>query len=87
MQQVECRSQAKVPVVSVYDPELQVISLSLDTNDSDVKCDMNINNTLALRNTKLVHTYMQIDERAKILTHIIKHWAKMRALNDAGKFD
>lgn len=72
MQDVVCRAKAKVPVVAIYDPEL------------GVSCDMNINNKLALRNTKLVKTYMQIDERARQLTYAVKHWAAARALNDAG---
>ncbi|CCG83661.1 PAP/25A associated domain family [Taphrina deformans PYCC 5710] len=71
MQNVVCRAQAKVPVVAIYDPELKIA------------CDMNINNTLALRNTRLVRTYMQLDERARQLTFAIKHWAANRALNEA----
>lgn len=71
MQNVVCRAQAKVPVVAIYDPEL------------DVSCDMNINNNLALRNTKLVKTYMQMDERARQLTYAVKQWAAVRALNEA----
>lgn len=67
-----CRSQAKVPVVAIYDPKLKV------------SCDMNINNTLALRNTKLVKTYMQLDQRARKLTYAVKQWASDRALNEAG---
>lgn len=72
MENVVCRAQAKVPVVAIYDPVLKV------------SCDMNINNTLALRNTKLVKTYMQIDERARQLTYAVKQWAAVRALNEAG---
>ena len=72
MQQVECRSQAKVPLVSFHDIEL------------DISCDLNINNTIALRNTRMVRTYMQIDVRAQILTIMVKHWAKARGINDAG---
>lgn len=73
MQNVVCRSQAKVPVVAIYDPDL------------NVSCDMNVNNTLALRNTRLVKTYMQMDERARQLTYAVKHWASVRGLNEAGK--
>ncbi|ORY83276.1 hypothetical protein BCR37DRAFT_379310 [Protomyces lactucae-debilis] len=71
MQSVVCRAGAKVPVVAIYDPELKVA------------CDMNINNKLALRNSKLVRTYMEIDVRARQLAYFVKHWAKCRALNDA----
>ena len=74
MQNVVCRSQARVPVVAIYDPEL------------GVACDMNINNTLALHNTRLVKTYMQLDIRVRQLTYAVKQWATNRALNEASKF-
>lgn len=73
MENVVCRAQAKVPVVTIYDPKLRV------------SCDMNINNMLALRNTKLVKTYVQIDVRARKLIFAIKHWAANRGLSEAGK--
>lgn len=46
---------------------------------------MNINNTLALQNTKMVKTYCAIDPRVRPLAMAIKHWTRQRALNDAGK--
>lgn len=74
MQKVICVSTAKVPIVKVWDPEL------------NLACDMNVNNTLALENTRMIKTYVQIDERVRPLAMIIKHWTKARILNDAGKF-
>ena len=72
MERVVCVSSAKVPIVKVWDPELQVA------------CDINVNNPLALENTELVRTYVNIDNRVRPLAMIIKHWAKRRILNDAG---
>ncbi len=72
MERVVCVSSAKVPIVKVWDPELQVA------------CDINVNNPLALENTDLVRTYVDIDERVRPLAMIIKYWAKRRILNDAG---
>ena len=72
MERVVCVSSAKVPIVKVWDPDLQVA------------CDMNVNNPIALENTELIRTYVAIDERFRPLAMIIKYWAKRRTLNDAG---
>ncbi|KAK9781508.1 hypothetical protein SCAR479_01379 [Seiridium cardinale] len=71
MQKVVCVSSAKVPIVKVWDPELELA------------CDMNVNNTLALENTRMIRTYIEIDERVRPLAMIIKHWTRRRVINDA----
>ena len=63
---------AKVPIVKFWDPEL------------GLACDLNVNNTLALENTRMVKLYVEIDTRVRPLAMIIKHWTKTRILNDAG---
>ena len=73
MEKVVCIPQAKVRIVKVWDPVLKLA------------CDMNVNNTPALQNTRMIKTYIQIDERVRPLAMIIKHWTKQRLLNDAGK--
>ena len=73
MENVVCISYAKVPIVKIWDPLLHLA------------CDMNVNNTLALENTRMIKTYIQIDPRVRPLAMIIKHWTKRRILNDAGK--
>ena len=72
MERVVCVPQAKVPIVKIWDPELELA------------CDMNVNNTLALENTRMIRTYVQIDPRVRPLAMIIKHWTKKRIVNDAG---
>ncbi|KAK5003355.1 hypothetical protein LTR28_010268, partial [Elasticomyces elasticus] len=71
MQGVSCRASAKVPIVKLWDPELQLA------------CDINVNNPLALENTRMIKTYVQIDGRVRPLAKIIKYWTKRRILNDA----
>ncbi|EAS30671.3 PAP/25A associated domain family protein [Coccidioides immitis RS] len=71
MERVVCVSHAKVPIVKIWDPELQVA------------CDMNVNNTMALENTRMIRTYVEVDERVRPLAMIVKHWTKQRILNDA----
>ena len=73
MERVVCVSSAKVPIVKVWDPELQVA------------CDLNVNNPIALENTAMIRCYNEIDPRVRPLAMIIKHWAKRRILNDAGR--
>ena len=72
MERVVCVSSAKVPIVKVWDPDLQV------------SCDMNVNNPIALENTELIRSYVDIDDRFRPLAMIVKHWARRRILNDAG---
>ncbi|KAI6353275.1 hypothetical protein MCOR25_009084 [Pyricularia grisea] len=71
MEKVVCVSSAKVPIVKIWDPEL------------GLACDMNVNNTLALENTRMVLTYVEIDERVRTLAMIVKHWTRRRTINDA----
>lgn len=69
-----CISAAKVPIVKIWDPELEL------------SCDMNVNNTLALENTRMIRIYIEIDPRVRQLAMIIKHWTKRRIVNDAGEY-
>ncbi|OKL57626.1 hypothetical protein UA08_07038 [Talaromyces atroroseus] len=71
MERVVCVSHARVPIVKIWDPQLKLA------------CDMNVNNTLALENTRMIRTYVDVDQRVRPLAMIIKHWTKRRVLNDA----
>jgi hypothetical protein len=71
MEKVVCVAGAKVPIVKIWDPELKL------------NCDMNVNNVLALENTRMVRTYVQLDERVRPLAMVIKHWTRRRIINDA----
>ena len=73
MERVVCISNAKVPLVKIWDPELKLA------------CDMNVNQDIALENTDLIRTYVELDERVRPLAMIIKYWTRRRILNDAGR--
>lgn len=73
MEKIVCRAAAKVPIVKYWDPELQL------------HADLNVNNTLALHNTRMIKAYVQFDDRVRPLAKIIKYWTKQRILNDAGE--
>lgn len=72
MEKVICINAAKVPIVKIWDPEL------------GLACDMNVNNTVALENTRMVRVYVEIDPRVRQLAMIIKYWTRRRQVNDAG---
>jgi DNA polymerase sigma len=55
MERVVCIPAAKVRIVKVWDPELQL------------SCDMNVNNVAALENTRMINLYVQIDDRVRPL--------------------
>lgn len=65
-----CVHAKGVPIVKIWDPELKLA------------CDLNLNNHVALTNTKMVKTYMQLDERVRPLAMIVKHWTKRRVINE-----
>jgi len=71
MTEIYTVQEAKVPICKFVDPE------------TNLSCDINVNNTVALENTMMVRTYALIDERAQQLIILIKHYAKRRMINDA----
>ncbi|KAH8180180.1 cid1 family poly A polymerase domain-containing protein [Sarocladium implicatum] len=70
-EKVVCISAAKVPIVKVWDPTL------------GLACDMNVNNTLALENTRMIRTYVETDPRVRQLAMLVKYWTRRRKVNDA----
>ncbi|KAM0830967.1 hypothetical protein ACQ4PT_065865 [Festuca glaucescens] len=67
---VEAITSARVPIVRMFDA------------GSGFSCDICINNLFAVANTKLLKDYAQIDSRLLQLASIVKHWAKLRAVNE-----
>ena len=74
MQKVTCVHAKGVPIVKMWDPELRLA------------CDLNLNNHVALTNTRMVRTYMQLDERVRPLAMIVKHWTRKRIINEGTEF-
>ena len=70
MEEVHARPKARVPIVALKDKA------------TGLKCDICMCNKLALINSRLLRSYMQLDPRARQLAFIIKHWAKCRAVNN-----
>jgi len=63
--------QAKVPI------------LRFEDTVSGCECDLNINNSVGIRNTRLLRTYSNVDSRTRPLVMMLKRWAKARGINDA----
>jgi len=57
----------------------------LKFNDGVIECDLNINNTIGIRNTHLLRHYAYIDWRLRPLMLFIKKWARYHDINDASK--
>ncbi|KAJ2594337.1 hypothetical protein H4R99_005824 [Coemansia sp. RSA 1722] len=66
-----CVPHARVPIIKSWDPELRIAS------------DINVNNTIALHNTRMIQTFVAIDARVRPFVMAIKHWTKCREINDA----
>ncbi|PUZ73795.1 hypothetical protein GQ55_1G016100 [Panicum hallii var. hallii] len=67
---VEAITSARVPIVKMSD------------SGSGFSCDICINNLFAVANTKLLKDYAQIDQRLLQLAFLVKHWAKLRGVNE-----
>ncbi|KAJ1915080.1 hypothetical protein H4219_004508 [Mycoemilia scoparia] len=68
-----CIPNARVPIIKAWDPQLRIAS------------DINVNNTIALYNTRMIQTFVAIDSRVKPFVMAIKNWAKSRKINDAAQ--
>ncbi|KAJ2847631.1 hypothetical protein IWW36_003756 [Coemansia brasiliensis] len=66
-----CVPRARVPIVKAWDPELRIAA------------DINVNNTIALHNTRMLQTFVAIDGRVRPFVMAVKHWTKCRDINDA----
>ncbi|XP_029961548.1 poly(A) RNA polymerase GLD2 [Salarias fasciatus] len=52
---------------------------------SDLEFDLNVNNTVGIRNTFLLRSYANADLRIRPLILVIKKWARHNQINDASK--
>ncbi|KAM9858317.1 poly(A) RNA polymerase GLD2 [Aulostomus maculatus] len=51
----------------------------------DLEFDLNVNNTVGIRNTFLLRSYAHADLRVRPLILVVKKWARYRHINDASK--
>lgn len=70
MKELLALPKARIPIVKFVDPRRKL------------SCDICVNNTLALENTRLLGDYASIDPRMRQLVFVVKRWAKQRGIND-----
>eukprot|EP00794_Sanderia_malayensis_P009680 gene9680-10667_t len=73
-----------------YIKDLQVIRakvpiLKFRDSVSGCLCDVNINNSVGIRNTHLLRTYSRVDSRVRPLIVTVKRWAQAAGINDASQ--
>ncbi|NWR74408.1 GLD2 polymerase, partial [Centropus unirufus] len=68
--------RAKVPIVKFRDKVRQVFC---------VEFDLNVNNIVGIRNTFLLRTYANIENRVRPLVLVVKKWASFHGINDASR--
>uniref|UniRef100_A0A8C6PIX5 polynucleotide adenylyltransferase n=2 Tax=Nothobranchius TaxID=28779 RepID=A0A8C6PIX5_NOTFU len=59
--------------------------VSFPDSEINVEFDLNINNTVGIRNTFLLKSYAHADARVKPLILVVKKWARHHKINDASK--
>ena len=64
-------TNTRVPIIKFY-------LCPMKTN-----CDISLENLLAMRNTKLLKTYADLDPRVQVLGYAFKHFAKVCGMADA----
>ena len=82
------RLAARIPVVMYRCPNpLSSSTKEGDGDDKDeyVECDLSMHNPLAVLNTQLLYTYAQISPIARLLSLVIKRWAKARDINNPAR--
>ncbi|CAN0266020.1 unnamed protein product, partial [Discosporangium mesarthrocarpum] len=75
---VRAVSRARVPVV-------KMVSSLRGPDSMPLKCDISINNLVAVHNTRLLRLYTLLDVRVRQLLYLVKAWSKARAVNDSSK--
>lgn len=73
LQDIKAITSARIPLVKC----------TFCTDDMSVKVDVTLNNRLALANTRLLTTYLTVDQRLRQLVFVVKLWARRRNCNDA----
>lgn len=59
--------------------------LKFEDATTHVECDLNINNSVGIRNTHLLKYYANMDWRVRPLVLFVKKWARFHDINDASK--
>ncbi|KHN85098.1 Poly(A) RNA polymerase gld-2, partial [Toxocara canis] len=62
-----------------------ILRLKFTNPFDEMTVDLNVNNSVAIRNTHLLYNYSLFDWRVRPLVSVIKEWAKRRGMNSANR--
>ncbi|CAJ0927596.1 unnamed protein product, partial [Mesorhabditis belari] len=65
--------------------KVPILRIKFQAPYSDIIVDLNVNNSVAIRNTHLLSYYSNFDWRIRPLVTIVKEWAKRKGINDANQ--
>jgi len=78
------RLSARIPIIMYRCPSPLTTNLG-DEEHEYVECDLSMHNPLAVLNTSLLRTYAEITPVTRVLSSIIKRWAKARDINNPAR--
>jgi predicted nucleotidyltransferase len=76
------RLAARIPIIMYRCPDPLP---SAEGDAESVECDLSMHNPLAVLNTSLLRTYAEITPITRVLSSIIKRWAKARDINNPAR--
>ncbi|VDM47624.1 unnamed protein product [Toxocara canis] len=65
--------------------KVPILRLKFTNPFDEMTVDLNVNNSVAIRNTHLLYYYSLFDWRVRPLVSVIKEWAKRRGMNSANR--
>ncbi|KAI8974961.1 hypothetical protein BDB01DRAFT_379722 [Pilobolus umbonatus] len=71
MTHVEAIATAKVPICKFTDPE------------TGLQCDINTDNQLGIKNTRLIKEYIRLDDRIPVFLYAIKYFTKQKDISNS----
>ncbi|KAL7564068.1 hypothetical protein ACA910_006970 [Epithemia clementina (nom. ined.)] len=79
------RLSARIPVVMYRCPNPLPLAENDNNADDFIECDISMHNPLAVLNTSLLQAYSNITPITRVLSLIIKRWAKARDINNPAR--
>uniref|UniRef100_A0A9J2PKF9 PAP-associated domain-containing protein n=1 Tax=Ascaris lumbricoides TaxID=6252 RepID=A0A9J2PKF9_ASCLU len=73
------REQVLIPA------KVPILRLKFMEPFAELAVDLNVNNSVAIRNTHLLYYYSLFDWRVRPIVTVVKEWAKRRDMNDANR--
>uniref|UniRef100_A0A0N4ULF2 polynucleotide adenylyltransferase n=1 Tax=Dracunculus medinensis TaxID=318479 RepID=A0A0N4ULF2_DRAME len=65
--------------------KVPILRIKFSEPFQDITVDLNVNNSVAIRNTHLLCFYSSFDWRVRPLVTVVKEWAKRHDINDANR--